>query len=40
MDLFDRLMNNFEKAVSLLEQLPKSIANVAVELLKKDSKES
>lgn len=40
MSLFDRLMKNFEKAISLLEQLPESIAKVAVEQLKKDLMET
>jgi predicted RNase H-like nuclease (RuvC/YqgF family) len=40
MRLFDRLMKNHEKTISLLEQLPESIAKVAVEQLKKDLMET
>jgi hypothetical protein len=38
--LFDRLMKNFEKAISLLEQLPESITKIAVEQLKKELMET
>jgi molecular chaperone GrpE (heat shock protein) len=40
MSLFDRMMKNYEKIISLLEQLPESIAKVAVEQLKKDLMET
>jgi enoyl-[acyl-carrier-protein] reductase (NADH) len=40
MSLFDRMMKNYEKAISLLEQLPESIAKAAVEQLKKDLMET
>ena len=40
MSLFDRMMKNYEKTFSLLEQLPESIAKVAVEQLKKDLMET
>jgi len=40
MVLFDRMMKNYENIISLLEQLPESIAKVAVEQLKKDLMET
>jgi phosphoserine phosphatase len=40
MSLFDRMMTYTQKTISLLEQLPKSMAKEAVEQLKKDSKET
>ncbi|MCJ7633125.1 hypothetical protein MUP77_12130 [Candidatus Bathyarchaeota archaeon] len=40
MSLFERMMTNTQKTISLLEQLPKSMAKEAVEQLKKDFKET
>lgn len=40
MSLFDRMMKNYEKVIALLEQLPETIAKVAVEQLKKDLMET
>jgi len=40
MRLFDGMMTTTQKAISLLEQLPESIAKVAVEQLKKDLMET
>jgi len=40
MSLFDSMMTNIQKIISLLEQLPKSIAEEAVEQLKKDLRET
>jgi len=40
MSLFDRMMTHTKETISLLEQLPKSIAKEAVEQLKKDFEET
>jgi len=40
MNLFDGVMTNIQKIIPLLEQLPESIAKVAVEQLKKDLMET